>query len=120
MASRRVVEVPTWPLMVMSRSKSDLDFLAMDSLVNDALHLFRFHSNGSLLEQIVKVRSFEETIPIHGIAMHREFATGSPIANRVVVDAKVLGSFGGVQVFRQFGHGFGLNTLGANFARAVA
>ena len=52
--------------------------------------------------------------------MHREFATGSPITDRVVVDAKVLGSFCGVQVFRQFGHGFGLDLRDAMFTKTLA
>jgi hypothetical protein len=47
--------------------------------------------------------------------MHREFATGSPITDRVVVDTQVLGSLCGMQVFRQFGHGFTLDSLGAIF-----
>ena len=78
----------------------------MDSLVNDALQLFRFHWNGNLLEQIVQVRSFEETIAVHRIPVHWKVASGSPFANCVVVDAKVLGSFCSVHVFRQFGHSF--------------
>ena len=39
-------------------------------------------------------------------SIHLYFARGSPFANCVVVDAKVLGSFCGVHVFRQFGHSF--------------
>jgi hypothetical protein len=76
--------------MVMSQSKSDLDFLAMDSLVNDALQLFRFHWNGNLLEQLVQVRSFEETIAVHRIPVHWKVASGCPFANRVVVNAEIL------------------------------
>jgi hypothetical protein len=64
-----------------------------------------FHGLGSLPEEFVEVTAFEQSIAVHWIAMHREFATGSPITDRVVVDAEVLGSFCGVQVFRQFGHG---------------
>jgi hypothetical protein len=52
--------------------------------------------------------------------VHRDITASRPFADRVVVDAEVFGRFCGVQVFRQFGHGFGLVTLGAKFARREA
>lgn len=47
--------------------------------------------------------------------MHWKFTTGSPVTDCVVVDTEVLGSLCGVKVFRQFGHGFRLDSLGAIF-----
>jgi len=65
-----------------------------------------FHGLGSLPEEFVEVASFEQSVAVNWVSMHWEFPTGSPITNRVVVDAEVLGSLCGVQVFRQFGHRF--------------
>jgi len=46
--------------------------------------------------------------------MYWELPTGSPITNRVVVDAEVLGSFCGVQVFRQFDQGLWPRKVGGD------
>ncbi len=48
--------------------------------------------------------------------MHRDVTTSSPFADRIVVNAEVLGRLGRMHVFGQFGHGFGLNALAAKFA----
>jgi hypothetical protein len=72
------------------------------------------------LEQFVQVGSFEQSVAVDGIAMHWKIATGCPITDRVVVDTEVLGSFCGMQVFRQFGHGFGLDLLDAMFTKTTA
>jgi len=57
------------------------------------------HRRGHLLQQLIQVRSPEQAIAIHRVAMHREFAAGCPIANRVLVDAEVLSRLRGVHVF---------------------
>jgi hypothetical protein len=82
--------------------------------------LLGFDRLGYLLEQFVQVASLEQAIAIHWIPMHWDVTTSSPFADRVVVDAEVFGRLCGVQVFRQFGHGLGLVTLGANSARSIA
>jgi hypothetical protein len=73
-----------------------------------------------LLQQLVQVRSLEQPVAIHRIPVHWKVASGCPIADRIVMDAKVLGRLCGLHVFRQFGHGLGLGTLTAIFAKAIA
>ena len=79
--------------------------------------LLRFNRLRYLLEQLVQISSFEQSIPIYRIAMHRDLATGCPFANGVVVDAEILGRFCGMHMLRQFGHGLGLQKLRREFRK---
>jgi hypothetical protein len=74
------------------------------------------HRFGCFPQKLVQVRLLEQPVTVSRIAMHRDVTTSSPFADRIVVNAEVLGRLGRMHVFGQFGHGFGLNALAAKFA----
>jgi hypothetical protein len=61
---------------------------------------------GCLLQESVQVASFEESVSIGGVPMHRDIAMGCPFANRVLGYSQVIGCCGCVQIFGKFGHWF--------------
>ena len=61
---------------------------------------------GCPLQEGVQVASFEESVAIGWIAVHRDLAKRSPFTDGIVGDAHVLRCCGCVQVFGQFVHVF--------------
>ena len=59
---------------------------------------------GGLLQEGVQVTSFEQSVSIGWVSVHRDLATRCPFADVVLGHAQVLRCCGCVQVFGQFVH----------------